>query len=269
MKDKITIKDVRELGLEKISIKKLISDDKINRLSYFKMGGYHNQSIYTILATKAFDINKGYCYWALKNPNNSEKVNRFISTGSFNEEKMKEISDQQDYYVLITFTGSNACIGRKDTPLDIGTDESIDDFFLRIKHNIKKYIQNINSEVIKLRESGGKDNLKLVGLVKSSGIDASYPADKFPEIVDIEGNKSMAYIFEKLYYSTEKIKDISSIFEQVLMNDTKGKLEIKTSNQTNFFLKLAEKNIDNIIDTDNLQYIVARLHKAGTTTLKY
>ena len=268
MKNSITIQDVKKFGIENISIKELIIDNKLKRISYFKMGGYHNQSIYTILATKTFDISRGYCYWALKNPNDSEKVNRFINTGSF-KDTMQEISDQQPYYVLIAFTDSNARIGKKDTLLDIGREESVEDFFIRMKSNIEQYIQNINTEVIRLRENGLKKELKLIGIVEGSGIDKNYPSDRFPEIVDIEGNNSMAYIFDKLYYSTEKIKDISAIFEQVLMDDRKGKLEINKSKQTNFFLKLVDKNIDKIVDTEDLQYIVARLYKIGTTKLSY
>lgn len=269
MKNKLTVSNLKKLGMEKISIKNLISNNQLDILSLFKMGRHNYQSIYTILATKLYDIDRGYCYWALKNPNNAEKVKNFIMTGEFKENKVKKDDFRlAPYYVLITFTDSMNSTGDKDTKLDIGKEETTQTFFDRLKDNYKSYIEEINDDIKLKRKQKVNSKLKIIGEVKYSDIDNPYPSDRFPEIINIEGNKSMAYVFDKLYYSTEKINDISEIFEQVKMNDEKGKFDMK-SNQSNFFLKLQNKKIENIIDTENVQYIVARVHPKYTTRLYY
>ncbi|MGI6560351.1 MAG: hypothetical protein ACOX2H_03365 [Saccharofermentanales bacterium] len=261
MKNSITVQEVEKLGIKKISIRDLISQGDLNRLTYFKMGGYHNQSIYTIMATKSYDIGKGYCYWALKNPNNAKKVKKFIDTGSFTGKEVPNQTNQSHYYVIIAFTDSNASVGEKDTELDIKNGEDIYDFYERLKNNnnIDNYIMKINDKA----EKSGDSKLKRIGIVKRSDFENPYPSDRFPE----DGNRSMAYLFDKFYYSTEKIEDLCSLFEQRLMSDKKGKCKSQSS-QTNFFLWLKEnKDNKHIVDTEDVQYIVARLYNNEVTTV--
>lgn len=43
MYNKISILEAKEMGMEKISLKELIANGNIKRLTYFKMGSYLNQ----------------------------------------------------------------------------------------------------------------------------------------------------------------------------------------------------------------------------------
>ena len=72
----------------------------------------------------------------------------------------------------------------------------------------------------------------------------------------------MAYLFDKLYYCTEKIHNLKDNFEQITMQDGIGKLDT-TSSQTNFFLEVTSKETEGIIKTEDIQYIVARLYRDG------
>ncbi|WP_261063853.1 hypothetical protein [Streptococcus mitis] len=254
MYNKISILEAKEMGMERISIKELISNGNIKRLTYFKMGSYLNQTIKTILATKNYDIKKlGYCYWSLQRPNNYKKVKRFIDTGSFKNEPCKDDSTfQSEYYVIIDTTDSKSYAGKRNTNLELKKGETVSEFYKRLQRNINSYINEINYS---------KGNDHSITIVKSSSFEQKYPQELFPEIIRSDG-KNMAYLFAELYYCTEKIHHLKDNFRQIKMNDGIGKL--KTDNQqTNFFLEVTSNETETFIKTEDVQYIVARLYSGG------
>lgn len=254
MYNKISILEAKEMGMEKISLKELIANGNIKRLTYFKMGSYLNQSIKTILETKNYDIKKlGYCYWSLQRPNDYEKVKKFIDTGSFINESCKDGDTfQSEYYVIIGTTDSKSYAGKRNTNLELKKGEAVSEFHTRLQRNIDSYINEINY---------CKGNGHSITIVNSSSLEPKYPQELFPEIIRSDG-KSMAYLFDKLYYCTEKIHNLKDNFEQITMQDGIGKLDT-TSSQTNFFLEVTSKETEGFIKTEDIQYIVARLYRDG------
>jgi hypothetical protein len=254
MYNKISILEAKEMGMEKISLKELIANGNIKRLTYFKMGSYLNQTINTILATKNYDIKKlGYCYWSLQRPNNYKKVKRFIETGSFKNELCKEDNTfQSEYYVIIDTTDSKSYAGKRNTNLELKKGETVSEFHKRLQRNINSYIDEINYS---------KENDHSITIVNFSSFENKYPQELFPEIIRADG-KSMAYLFDKLYYCTEKIQNLKDNFRQIKMNDGIGKLET-ANQQTNFFLEVTSKETEGFIKTEDIQYIVARLYRDG------
>lgn len=254
MHNKITVFEAKEMGMEEISIKELIATGNIKRLTYFKMGSYLNQTIKTILATKTYDIKKlGYCYWSLQRPNNYKKIKKFIDTGYFENEPCKDGNNfQSDYYVIIVNTDSKNYAGKRHTDLDIRKGETVFEFHKRLQRNINNYIDEINHS---------KGNGHSITLVSSSSFEQKYPQEMFPEIIREDGN-SMAYLFDKLYYCTEKIHNLKDNFRQIKMEGGEGKLDTN-SKQTNFFLEVICKETKGVIKTEDIQYIVARLYRDG------
>ena len=175
------------MGMEKISLKELIANGNIKRLTYFKMGSYLNQSIKTILETKNYDIKKlGYCYWSLQRPNDYEKVKKFIDTGSFINESCKDGDTfQSEYYVIIGTTDSKSYAGKRNTNLELKKGEAVSEFHTRLQRNIDSYINEINY---------CKGNAHSITIVNSSSLDQNILRNYFPKLFDRMGKVWPIYL---------------------------------------------------------------------------
>lgn len=241
--------ELGKLGMKEVSIYEFAKEGKLNRAVLFKAGGYYGQTVDTILKTKVYDIsNNKFCFWAHRRCSKLDKVRNFFATNCF--AGYPHINDEKKpHYILMTYTDSTSLASdSKNSELNPKKKESMDEFLIRMKKEIRNYTIKENCQYIKYFSK--EENEASLN---------SYPENMFPEIVKDDKNIDVGYWITEFMYAKENVTRelLEECFIMRKMNGLSQKnARCKSPASTNIFVNFNPDKLDKlrIKYSDNNKY---------------
>ena len=236
-------KELKNLvGIKANSLQNIIYHENFRRGAMILSGGYAQQNVYSIMASKLYDIKQeGFCFWAhryIKSSQGLENVSHFFEC-------------EGDKYLFMTYTYDKTYAGQDR--LSIMEGESINHYYTRMWNTVKN-----DSEIFYVKEYKFYKN----------GNYNKYPDGMFPEIIlNGDGNESgVAYLISEFSYLTESIelKDLCGFFKQYTQKDGLSPNCNFCNRPNHRLIELKEMpNLllpDKIEETGGITYVIAK-HK--------
>lgn len=178
-------------NFQEISLKDVFKQNTLKRSAIILSGGYMEQDIYSIMASKIYDIEQNnFCFWAHRYFN--KPLLKKIVYNFFNE-------TDGDKYLIMTYTPNETYM--QGDALNKKNDEPINLYHARmwdaISHSSNSYIKEYKYF---------NDNTWL-----------QFPDTMFPAVVSNDAsNQGVAYLISEFSYSTEKMEreTLKSSFKQ-------------------------------------------------------
>lgn len=191
-------KEVEDLGLKAYTSDEIIREidnGSFNKIAVLKIGHYLDQSMYTIFATKQYDIahntmevnenekyikfneikegKKGICFWSYKGKDTSHYRNFLSNLGD----------DKGSKYLIMPYTLSSNNAGDYDCKANIESSNNIDDFFVKMKDDF-----NMNPERYVIKYAWDDKTEKY-----------PYPNSMFPAVVE-KNHSNCAFLISEFGY---------------------------------------------------------------------
>lgn len=222
-----------------ISLKNLLTQNEFNRGALICTGNYTNRDLYSIMASKIWDINKcGFCFWSYKY---IKKDKTITSSQTF----LNEVSGAK--YLIMTYTANNRYA--QSGALSISDTESIDAYLKRIR--TANFNQYKNSCITEYKDYN-TDKWK------------PYPQTMFPSIIAESSDEIPAYLISDLFYSTEKISksDLCSSFRRYTLNGFDNDCMTYSNRPTHALIEIKSNSTlltKNFEKTKEITFIIAKL----------
>lgn len=182
----------------------------LDRIAVLKIGSYLSQNLYTVAATKQYDIahnrlevdenehkvyvkpiensETGICFWAYSGKNTTH-YQTFLSA-----------ANKEPKYLLLPFTNSKLMAGNDDNPYtNINSIEDMTDFFVNMKEDFHKFPQNY------VKSYKWDQNSEPV----------DYPETMFPSVVN-KNRSNCAFLISEIGYFDMKGINKSEIFQSYI-----------------------------------------------------
>ena len=233
---------------KEISLKNVFEQNTLKRSAIISSGGYLEQDIYSIIASKIYDIEQNnFCFWA----------HRY-----FNAAPMKKIvynffnATHGDKYLIMTCTHNKKY--EQGNTLNIENNEPINLYHDRmwdaISHSSNSYIKEYKYF---------NDNIWL-----------QFPDTMFPAIVSNDAsNQGIAYLISEFSYSTEKME------ETTFKSSFKQRVQLGWENECTYANRPTHRLIElkpessllnsPLEKSDEITFVIAKLKAPYITEIKW